>query len=1022
LAALATAIIAGVFLFDWNWVKRPLEDMISSRLGRPFQIAGDLNVDLGLRPRITVHDARLANPPWAGDQPMLEVQRAEFVVDLPALWHGRLDLPEVFISKPTLRLETRPDGAPNWRFKQSSGKPLVPEIGRLQISDASVRYLARGSGQSIVAHLDEVKGSTDRPGDNRAMALTGTGEVDGQLLHLKVSGPPLAQLRQDTRPYPGAVDLQLGKSDVAGEVTLDLGKDVPAVTAKLHSNRVDTTEFVGLLHKANVAAAAHQAAAAAESPPAADGTPAAAVDALGRIESALNRLDLGRLPKVHLELDYDIKDLEGSHFALHNVQLKTGLHDRMPQFALEGAGSYQGQPLTLDINAGPAHAGEPQQAYHLDARIEAGQSQITAVGTTDNLEHLQDLGLQLKVKSPDPAGLLHQIGIDVPELPGLQLAGQLNRDGNAWRLGNLYAQVGDSDLTGSLEIDLSGQRPSLTADLRSDRLRASDLMPGPAKPAAKLRPVVPPAGINLKALPDVDADVQFQGGYVQIPAFVFERLKLDLKLRNRVAVVDASGQGTFRKYRPVSFEVHAGNDQSLKDPQARYPIDLALHSGDTKASVKGTVDHPLNYTGLDADLVIQGPNLEALGKVLGLPLPPTPPYHLTGRITHQPDHERWNLVAIDGKVGGSDLEGDVSLELSSERPTFVADLKSKRLDLSDLGVLVGKPARPGQTTPEARAKQTAEAGPYLLPDKPFNLKNINAINARVSFTGESIQAKKLPLQQMSLVLTLRDGDLKVEPLHVQVADGQLESTADLNASNQALDGSFDLSLKRINLNRLLSGFGIDIAGVNVEKEGTGTFGGRAKLKARGDSVHELAASADGDVVMVMDGGQINALIIEAIGLDVGEILDLLLTKKREGAATTVPIECFVGRFGVQQGVMQSQALVLDTTDSTITGKGQIDLGNETLSLELLAHPKDVSALTASTPVRIEGILRHPKVNVISKELKEKSLAALALGVILPVVGAVLPFIETGATKGSNCGKLLQAASAAMPAEPSQDKK
>jgi AsmA family protein len=120
--------------------------------------------------------------------------------------------------------------------------------------------------------------------------------------------------------------------------------------------------------------------------------------------------------------------------------------------------------------------------------------------------------------------------------------------------------------------------------------------------------------------------------------------------------------------------------------------------------------------------------------------------------------------------------------------------------------------------------------------------------------------------------------------------------------------------------------------------------------------------------------------------------------------------------------MPVKALVLETSDSTITGQGQIDLGQETLALQLLAHPKDASVLTASTPVRIEGTFKHPKIDVASKELKEKGLAALALGVLLPVVGAILPFFEPGAAKGSNCADLLQAARAAMPAAPTETPK
>ena len=51
----------------------------------------------------------------------------------------------------------------------------------------------------------------------------------------------------------------------------------------------------------------------------------------------------------------------------------------------------------------------------------------------------------------------------------------------------------------------------------------------------------------------------------------------------------------------------------------------------------------------------------------------------------------------------------------------------------------------------------------------------------------------------------------------------------------------------------------------MEKEGVGTFGGRAKLTVKGNSIHDMAAAADGEIAVIMGGGQINALIIEALG-------------------------------------------------------------------------------------------------------------------------------------------------------------
>ena len=713
------------------------------------------------------------------------------------------------------------------------------------------------------------------------------------------------------------------------------------------------------------------------------------------------------------------------------------MHDRLPNLALTGKGSYKGEPLTLDVQAGPAEGADlAEPRYRIDADIEAGKTKITAKGGIDDPKRLQGVHVQFAADSPDLTQVLRQVGIDLPKLPGLQAKGQLVREGQVWRVGDLYAQVGESDLSGRLEVDLSRPRPFLSADLHSDRLRASDLMPAPAdrqaakddaaKAAAKLPAIVTPSGINLEALPKVDADLKFQGGDVQAPEVVFDQLTLDLKLRDRVAIADATGRGRFRDFEPVSFEAHAGSEANLKDPQARYPLDLTLQAGDSKASAKGSVDHPLDDTGLDVDVALQGPDLQALGKVVKHSLPATSPYDLRGKVTFEADHQRWNLVAIQGTIGDSDLEGDVSLELSSSRPTVVADLKSKRLDFDDLGVLVGKPpdTQPGETASPAQRQEAAaaKAAPDVLPDKPFDLPDLKMVDARVKFEGESVEARKVPLQNLSVELTLEDGQLRLDPVRLGVADGELEAVAGFDSKEGALDGDLNLSLKQIKLGQLLSRFNIKLAGITLEKEGVGTFGGRAQLKGHGNSIHDLAASAEGEVGIIMDGGQINALIIEAIGLDVGEALGLMLTQKNEGADTTVPIQCFVGRFGVQQGVMQAQALVLDTTDSTITGKGEIDLGKETLALELLAHPKDASVLTASTPVRIEGTFKHPKIGVVSKQLEEKSLAALALGVLLPVVGAVLPFIEPGKTKGSNCGQLLATARAAMPPPPSQTSK
>jgi AsmA family protein len=1032
LAALAAALIVLAILFDWNWLKGLVEDQASAALGRNVELAGDLDVDLGLRPRITIEDAQLANAAWASDAPMAAVARAEAVIDLPALLRGRLELPEVIVTAPAVSLETRPDGPPNWQLgpdEPSEGPPTIPRIGRLQVRDASIRYHEYGSGRTIAARLTEASGSTDDRTE-----LTATGEVEGEPLDLTLRGGSLAQLENAAQPFPLSLDLKLGESDLAGDLRLDLGGDVPAVNATLRSKLVKSAGLARLI------AAADTTPTDAEH--AKDGVQEPTQDAAQAGEAPTDPgtlLDFGELPAANIDLAYTIGRLEGPDLTMQDVSLDAGLHDRLPSLSLQGGGTFRGEPVMLDVQAGPAEGGEqPQVPYDMDARIEAGQTRITASGGIDEPQRLQGLHLEFDANSPDATELLRQLGIEVPELPAIQASGRLTREGEVWRLSDMQAKVGESDLAGQISADLSRTRPFISADLRSSQLLAKDLMPTPeaeeaaeevaeeaAKEVAEEAPgLITVSGVNFEALPEIDVDLEFRGDRVEAPEFVFDQLELALKLRDGIVVVDATGDGTFREFGAVSFEAHAGTEESLKNPDARYPLDLALWAEETRASAKGTVDRPLDYTGLDVDVALEGPDLQMLGNVLQLPLPATPPYQLAGKVTHQPDQARWNLIALRGTVGDSDLSGDVSLELDAARPTIVADLKSKKLDFDDLGVLVGAPPEtgPGETASPQQERQAAQEteDPRILPDAKFRVPDLRAFDARISFTGESIQASKLPLERLALELTLEDGVIGARPVRVGLAGGGFEAAARLDGREDLLAGKLELAVRQIRVNELLSRFDIDIAEIELEKEGVGTLGGRTALEVRGNSIREMAASADGRLAIIMDGGRINALIVEAIGLDVGEAVALLLSGDEEEQAEMVPVQCLVARFDIQDGIMRSDALVLETNDATITGKGQVDLGKETLSLELLAHPKDASVLTASTPVRIEGIFKKPEIGLVSEELQEKSLAALALGVVLPVIGAVLPFVEQGETKGPNCQRLIRDAQAAMPDAPAPD--
>ena len=96
LMAVLGAIVVALELLGWNVLREPVSRVVTISTGRVVTIQGDLDVDLGLTPRISATDVQLANPSWVdAGQPMLRAQRVEIDLHLPDLLRGRVVLPRV---------------------------------------------------------------------------------------------------------------------------------------------------------------------------------------------------------------------------------------------------------------------------------------------------------------------------------------------------------------------------------------------------------------------------------------------------------------------------------------------------------------------------------------------------------------------------------------------------------------------------------------------------------------------------------------------------------------------------------------------------------------------------------------------------------------------------------------------------------------------------------------------------------------------------------------------------------------
>lgn len=473
---------------------------------------------------------------------------------------------------------------------------------------------------------------------------------------------------------------------------------------------------------------------------------------------------------------------------------------------------------------------------------------------------------------------------------------------------------------------------------------------------------------------------------------------IDLRLDSRESrredaapPVAVQGEGSWQG-NDFSVEGRVESLLALQDTGEAYRINLEARAGRTSAHARGRLFNPFQLQRFDLQLALSGSNLEDLYPLLGVALPPTPPYALDGRFSR--DGNVWRYQAFTGTVGDSDLAGDTVVTLGGERPHLQADLVSELLDFDDLaGVVGGSPdSGPDDTTnPEFEAQAQARAARgRVLPDTPYELEKLRAMDADVRLRANRIESPALPLDDMDVTLKLENGLLTLQPLNFGVAGGEIRSDVRMDARQDTIRTRVDASASGVRLDRMFPD-------ATLVEDAMGNFGGSVALAGTGNSVADMLGSADGEISVGMGRGQISNLLLELAGIDIFEALRFLLTGDR-----LVPIRCAFADFEVTDGVMEARALAFDTTDTLIVGEGRIDLGEETLDLELRPRPKDRSLLALRSPLVIDGSFANPGFRPDMGRLGVRGAIALTLASITPPA-ALLATLELGGGEDADCG-------------------
>ena len=541
------------------------------------------------------------------------------------------------------------------------------------------------------------------------------------------------------------------------------------------------------------------------------------------------------------------------------------------------------------------------------------------------------------------------------------------------------AEVGSADFKitaalGELDVELSGNRAAPGSDgeshvqavIRSgefatflDSLDVALPLAGPLSVTADITGNEESGHVSIEgSLADItlQAAMALQSGRVQLDGQIGTLDRLGAMLE--VAGLPAAALG---------FDgVLTAMDQTVQLTDSRLTI------GDAEASVSGTLQDVEGNSLLQIE--VEGQSLATLMTTL-----PVLPFEVSATVALAPGNVGVEPLTV--RVGNSDLTGSVHVE-TGDNAGILAELSSQRLDLtefsggeeatgSESGAGTGDGTAEGSATPASPEQADSK---YVFREEPLPLDMLQSREMDVRLSVGKLASPALSLENLEAIGSLHDGDLGFAVDFSTPKGGSSSSSLQLKSSGGQASLSAVVMARDLRIN-FASG---DVEDFRDIPPTSITIG----VKSSGISPRALAANSNGNILVTMGPGKINAELIQRASGDILAQLFSALNPLAEKDPHT-QFECGVIAMEIKDGLAEMKPLMMQSERLLITAGGTLDLDSEKLNFEFNTKPREGVGLSADmfvTPfVSLGGTLASPGIGLNKKGTLLNAGAAVATG-------------------------------------------
>ncbi|RLL51071.1 AsmA family protein [Mariprofundus sp. EBB-1] len=347
----------------------------------------------------------------------------------------------------------------------------------------------------------------------------------------------------------------------------------------------------------------------------------------------------------------------------------------------------------------------------------------------------------------------------------------------------------------------------------------------------------------------------------------------------------------------------------------------------------------------------------------------------------------FSLIIAGGEFPDSDLSGDLSLNITGERPSLDGKLSSTDFDLTRFLPVEEKDSRELIPSDNTAQKQPAK-------QRLFSAEEIDFSPLKLADIALGLQLKRLKLPDLELLnldanIHLKNGELALNPFSLGVAGGRMGGSVKL--ASMMPQPSIAMTLKIADMQPSFF--------LPVEKDGKTQIEGAPvnadiTFTGSGKSIAEMMAHGDGELLVKLGKGRIQSQALRFIGGDVLMNLANTLNPFAEKMDYNV-LQCGVVHFRINNGDMHTRnGIAFETDRMNVISSGHVNLASEKINLSINTETREGLGLNVSNMVnvvKLGGTLVEPGITVDAG--KTGMVAARTVGAIasggLSIIGESL---------------------------------